>query len=138
MSEIKSEVGFSYTYSAKEREELERIREKYARSESPAEDKLQRLRRLDSKPSRQARIISVATGIVGALIMGFGMSLVMTELGASLSLSSDVSFGIGIAAGTLGALIAVAAYPIYSFSLKLLRRKAAPEIISLTDELLNK
>ena len=43
MSEIKSEVGFSYTYSAKEREELERIREKYARSESPAEDKLQRL-----------------------------------------------------------------------------------------------
>ena len=43
----------------------------------------------------------------------------------------------GIAVAAVGALMMAAAYPIYKTVLKRLKKKYAPEILKLSDELLN-
>ena len=75
--------GFNYTYSAKEQEEIKEIRKKYAAAEE-TEDKMAQLRRLDASVYSKASTAAIAVGIVGALILGIGMSLVMTDIGAVL------------------------------------------------------
>ncbi len=127
--------GFSYTYSAKEQAELKKIREKYTPS-TVAEDKMARLRRLDAGVTRTALAFSLVIGILGALILGFGMSLVMTDLSKILGSHRDMAMPIGIVIGIVGGLIASLAYPIYQAIVKYKRRKIAPEILRLTDELM--
>ena len=77
--ENKENEAFCYTYSAKEQEEIKNIRKKYATPEA-SEDKMERLRRLDKSVTDKATTKSLIVGIIGALIMGTGMSLVMTDL----------------------------------------------------------
>jgi len=135
MSELNSDNKFSYTYSAKEQEELKKIREKYT-PPTEAEDKMARLRRLDASVTRTAGFAAIVIGIVGALIMGFGMSLCMTELGEILNIYDGVIMIIGIIVGTVGGIIASLAYPIYNVIVRVKRKRLAPEIISLADELM--
>lgn len=125
--------GFSYTYSAKEQAELKKIREKYTRKE---EDKLDRLRRLDSGVTQKAQSISLAIGIIGALILGFGMSLIMSDLSEILGTYSHLALPLGIIIGLIGGVAVGVAYPVYNLVTKCERAKIAPEIIRLTDELL--
>ena len=125
--------GFNYTYSAKEQEEIKAIRKKYAASEE-AEDKMTQLRRLDANVYSKASAASLAVGIVGALIMGIGMSLVMTDIGAVLG--TVLAMIIGIIIGVVGIFLVCLAYPIYNRTLKKEREKIAPEILRLTDELM--
>ena len=127
--------GFTYTYSAKEQAELKRIREKYAAS-TEAEDKMARLRRLDASVTNTAQAVAIALGVIGTLILGFGMSLVMTELGKIFGSYRDMSMVIGIIIGVVGGVLASIAYPIYNAIVKVRRKKLAPEIIRLTDELM--
>jgi len=75
-------------------------------------------------------------GVTGTLILGFGMSLVMTELAESLGISGDAAMVIGIIVGIVGGILASLAYPIYNAIVKAKRKKLAPEIIRLTDELM--
>ena len=125
--------GFNYTYSAKEQEEIKAIRKKYAASEE-AEDKMTQLRRLDAGVCSKASAAALVVGIVGALIMGIGMSLVMTDIGAVLGTIPAMVIGIGI--GVTGIVLVCLAYPIYNRTLKKEREKIAPEILRLTDELM--
>lgn len=125
--------GFNYTYSAKEQEEIKAIRKRYAASEE-AEDKMTRLRRLDANVYSKASTAALAVGIVGALIMGIGMSLVMTDIGAVLG--TVLAMIIGISIGVVGIVLVCLAYPIYNRTLKKEREKIAPEILRLTDELM--
>ena len=125
--------GFNYTYSAKEQEEIKAIRKKYAASEE-AEDKMTQLRRLDASVYSKASAAALAVGIVGALIMGIGMSLVMTDIGAVLG--TVLAMIIGISIGVVGIVLVCLAYPIYNRTLKKEREKIAPEILRLTDELM--
>ena len=125
--------GFNYTYSAKEQEEIKAIRKKYAASEE-SEDKMTQLRRLDASVYSKASAAALAVGIVGALIMGIGMSLVMTDIGAVLG--TVLAMVIGISIGVLGIVLVCLAYPIYNRTLKKEREKIAPEILRLTDELM--
>lgn len=130
-----SESGFSYTYSAGEQAELKKIRDKYV-APAEVEDKMTRLRRLDASVTQTAQIAALAVGIVGALILGFGMSVCMTELGELLGLYGNMSMVIGIAVGIVGGILASLAYPVYTAIVKIKRKKLAPEIIRLTDELM--
>ena len=125
---------FNYTYSAKKQEEIKAIRKKYAVTEE--EDKMERLRRLDNSVTQKASAAALVIGIVGALILGLGMSFVMTELGQVFGVSSGISMLFGIIIGVLGILLVSAAYPVYNRILKKEREKIAPEIIRLTDELI--
>lgn len=117
--------SFNYTYSAKEQEEVKNIRKKYVPQE---EDKMQLLRRLDESVYQKASVISLVTGIIGALVMGLGMSCCMVWAGAL--------FIPGIIVGIIGIALVCLAYPMYNKILKKEREKIAPEIIRLTDELM--
>ena len=129
--------GFTYTYSAKEQAELKRIREKYTEApKSEVENKMERLRRLDASVTQTAQIVALVVGIVGALTLGFGMSLCMTELREILGPHKDMAMFIGITVGIFGGALASFAYPVYNFLVKRKREKIAPEIIHLTDELM--
>lgn len=127
--------GFSYTYSAKEQAELKKIREKYT-PRTEAEDKMERLRQLDKSVTQKATVVSMIFGIIGTLILGFGMSLIMTELSEMLGLYEKLSTVIGVIIGVLGGVIAGIAYPVYNFVSRRERERVAPEVIRLADELL--
>ena len=126
--------GFTYTYSAKEQAELKRIRDKYTAS-TEEEDKMARLRRLDASVTNTAQAIALAFGIIGALILGFGMSLIMTDFSEILGFGETVAMVIGIAVGVVGGILASLAYPIYNAIVRARRKKLAPEILRLIDEL---
>lgn len=125
--------SFSYTYSAKEQEEVKKIRQKYQPQE---EDKMLRLRRLDASVTKKAEAASLITGVLGALILGSGMSLAMTNLGESLGLQGAMGMILGIIIGIIGIVLVCLAYPIYNKIVKREREKIAPEILRLTDELM--
>ena len=127
--------GFIYTYSAKEQAELKRIRDKYT-APTEVEDKMARLRRLDASVTNTAQAIALVFGVIGTLILGFGMSLCMTDLGEILGSYRDMAMIIGIIVGVIGGILASLAYPIYNAIVKAKRKKLAPEIIRLTDELM--
>ena len=122
--------SFEYTYSAAQQKEVEAIRKKYLPKE---EDKMEQLRKLHAIPTQKAQAASLAVGIVGALIMGTGMSLAMTDIGAALG---SLAMVLGIFAGVAGMVLAALAYPAYNRVLKKQREKIAPEILRLSDELL--
>lgn len=133
--ENKSNDGFSYTYSAREQAEIRKIREKYTQKERE-EDKMERLRRLDAKVTQKAQAVSLVLGIVGVLVLGFGMSLVMSDLGDILGAYKDMAMPLGIIIGVIGCIPVSLSYPIYNLTVKHERKKIAPEIIRLTDELM--
>lgn len=122
--------SFSYTYSAREQEEIRSIRKKYA---APEESKMEQIRRLDRRCGQKAQARAIGLGVVGALIMGSGMSIAMTEL---TGLSTAAALIVGIPVGIIGMGLLALAYPVYMRTLKKEREKAAPEILRIADELL--
>ena len=127
---MENKESFRFTYSAAQQQEVEEIRKKYLPRE---EDKMERLRRLHAIPTQKAQAASIAVGIIGALIMGTGMSLAMTEIGAALG---SLAMVIGILVGIVGMVLVALAYPLYNRVLKRERQRIAPEILRLTDELM--
>lgn len=122
--------SFEYTYSAQQQKEVEAIRKKYLPKEI---DKMEELRKLHTVPTQKAQAVSIAVGIIGALIMGTGMSLAMTQIGAALG---SLAMVIGILVGIAGMVLVALAYPLYNRVLKKQREQIAPEILRLSDELL--
>ena len=127
---MENKEGFSFTYSAQQQKEIEEIRKKYFPQE---ENKMEQLRKLHAVPTQKAQAASLAVGVIGALIMGTGMSLAMTEIGAALGVFAMI---LGIAVGIVGMVLVAVAYPIYNRVLKKQRERIAPEILRLSDELL--
>lgn len=122
--------SFEYTYSAEQQKEIEGIRKKYLPKE---EDKMEQLRKLHAIPNRKARAAALAVGIIGTLIMGAGMSFIMTDIGAALG---SLAMALGVFVGIVGMVLVALAYPLYNRVLKNHRVKIAPQILSLSDELL--
>ena len=125
MNDSQNNGSFQYTYSAKQQEELRRIRSKYIPKE---ENKMERLQRLDAGATKKATSWSLCIGIIGALILGTGMSCCMVWGGGW--------FIPGIIVGVAGLAILACAYPVYNRVLKNERERIAPEVIRLTDELM--
>jgi len=125
MDDKKNIQTFQYTYSAREQEEIKKIRNKYVPRE---ENKIERLRRLDAGVSRKAEVCALCTGIIGALIFGAGMSMCLTRGG--------IWFALGIIVGIIGIIPVAAAFPVYHLVTKRERQRIALEIIRLTDELM--
>ncbi len=120
--------GFSFSYSAKERSEIKKIRDKYVSEDE--ESKLEKLKRLDASVTSKSTFWSITIGIVGTLILGIGMCCVL-EWGSDARV-----FVIGIILGIIGIIPIALAYPVYNYVEKKERKKITPEIIRLTDELL--
>ena len=121
---------FHYTYSAQQQDEIKAIRNKYA---PPQENKMDQLRKLDLRTTQKAQTWSIVCGVIGALILGTGMSLTLTEPSA---LSHAAALLIGIPVGLIGIVLVALAYPVHNYVLKKERQRIAPEILRLTDELL--
>lgn len=122
------EETFTYTYSAKEQEEIKRIRGKYT-PPTKAETSMEQLRRLDASATKEATVVSLIVGIISALILGVGMCCTMLP-------GWEQYFVPGIVIGVIGLIGVIAAYPIYNHMVKRKRVKLAPEIMRLSDELM--
>lgn len=110
---------------------VQKIRTQYTEREST---QLDALKELDAKVKRPANVFAYLFGSIGAIIMGSGMSLVMTEIGTTIGLENAMIPGIII--GVAGLLIAVVNYPIHKSLLNSRRKKYADQIIALSDEII--
>lgn len=127
MDQEMNNEAFRYNYSAREQEELRRIRDKYA-APPERESKMERLRRLDQGVTRKATVWSLVLGVVSALVMGTGMSMCMVF---------DAAWFVpGICVGCLGLAGICVNYPLYLRILRRERARVAPEILALTEELM--
>ena len=122
-----NEETFEYRYSAKQQEEIEEIRRKYLPKE---EDKMEQLRQMDKRVSRKGTIISIIIGVIGCLLLGIGMCCTMEWAGRW--------FVPGIIIGVIGIVMIALAYPLYERITKKERKKIAPLILKLADELKSK
>ena len=116
--------NFEFTYSAARQEEVEAIRKKYL---PKTEDKMEALRKLDKKVKNIPTTISLILGIVGILLFGLGLSMVLEW--------KIVVWGIIVS--IFGFIPTLLAFPIYQITLNSMKAKYSPQIIKLSEELLN-
>ena len=109
---------------------VEKIRSKYMQEQHTG---LDALKALDAKVKRPARVFGYGYGTVGAIVMGAGMSLVMTDIGAVLGLED--SLVPGIAVGVVGMVMALTTWPIYKKLLVSRKKKYASRIMALSERI---
>ena len=110
---------------------VQKIRSQYTEKEST---ELDALRELDAKVKRPANVFSYVFGSISAIIMGAGMSLVMTDIGATIGIADPMIPGIAI--GIVGMLMAIINYPIYKRIMSSRRKKYADKIVKLSDKIM--
>lgn len=115
---------FEYSYSAKQAETAKAIREKYLPKE---QDAIEQLQKLDKSVTKKGMIVSLVVGIISALVLGTGMSMIM-----EWSL-----FVPGIIIGLIGIIGCGIAYPLYLKVTAKEKAKITPEIMRLSEEIIN-
>ena len=123
--------NFQYTYAVTENQEVQKIRNQYAETQ-PSD--LEMLKTLDAKVKRPANTFAYIYGSVSAIIMGAGMSLVMTDIGAMIGLADSLIPGIAV--GIVGLCMALTTYPIHKRMLARRKQKYAPQILALSDKIM--
>ena len=110
---------------------VQKIRTQYTEAKHT---ELDVLKALDARVKRPAKAFAYTYGSISAIIMGAGMSLVMTEIGAIIGLASAMVPGVAI--GVVGMGLALSTYPIYKRMLSARRKKYAPQILALSQKLM--
>ena len=110
---------------------VQKIKTQYTEKEHT---QLDELKELDKKVTRPANVFAYIFGSVGAVVMGSGMSLVMTDIGEKMGIADGMVPGIVI--GVVGMLIALINYPIYKKMLNGRRKKSADQIIALSEKIM--
>ena len=111
---------------------VQKIRTQYTEKQHT---ELDELKALDSRVKTPANTFAYIFGSISALITGGGMSLIMTDIGATIGLADP--FLPGLVIGIVGMLMAIANYPIYKSILVSRRKKYAQKIIALSDRMIN-
>lgn len=111
---------------------VQKIRTQYTEKQY---SELDALKALDTKVKKPANVFGYTFGSISAVIMGAGMSLVMTDIGAMIGLASAMIPGIVI--GVVGLGMALSTYPIYKKILSSRKKKYAPEILELSERIMN-
>ena len=109
----------------------QQIRSQYAAKENT---QLDELKALDRKVKTPARVFAYIFGSISAIIMGSGMSLVMTDIGDIIGLADGPVPGIII--GVIGMLLAVINYPAYKGILNSRKQKYADHILALSEKIM--
>jgi hypothetical protein len=112
---------------------IQKIRTQYTEKEHTDIDEL---KELDKKVKRPANIFAYVFGSISAIVMGSGMSLVMTDISETVGIRNPMLWGIVI--GVAGMLMAIVNYPVYKKILSSRRKKYADKIIALSNKLMNK
>lgn len=110
---------------------VQKIRTQYTEKEHT---QLDALKELDKKVKKPANVFSFIFGSISAIVMGSGMSLVMTDIGSTLGLSDSMIPGIVV--GVIGLLMAIINYPLYKGILGSRRKKYEKDIIALSDNIM--
>ena len=110
---------------------VQKIRTQYTEKQHT---ELDELKALDAKVKKPANVFAYIYGSLSAIVMGAGMSLVMTEIGAMIGLASAMVPGIAI--GVVGLGMALSTYPIYKKILNSRKKKYAPEILALSEKIM--
>lgn len=110
---------------------VQKIRTQYTEKEH---SQLDELKKLDKKVKKPANVFAYIFGIISAIIMGSGMSLVMTDIGEFLGIEQTMTIGIVI--GVIGMFFAIINYPVHKKLLAARRKKYADEIIALSDNIM--
>ena len=111
---------------------VQKIRTQYTEKENT---QLDALKALDKKVKKPANVFAIIFGSISVIIMGSGMSLVMTDIGSILGIASPLVPGIII--GGVGLLMALVTYPMYKKILNSRKKKYADEIIKLSDNIMS-
>ena len=111
---------------------VQKIRTQYTEKQHT---ELDELKALDAKVKKPANTFGYTYGSVSAIVMGTGMSLVMTDIGSVVGLASAMVPGIAI--GVVGMGMALTTYPIYKRILNSRKKKYAPEIMALSEKIMN-
>lgn len=107
-----------------------RIRSEYSEKKYTELDEILDIdRRVKLVPTAIAYMI----GIIGALVMGTGMALIMTEFGSSLALMDKRILGATI--GVVGLVLCGLNYPLYVATLEKRRNQHSSEILGLADKI---
>ncbi len=118
---------FIYQYSATQQKEVEAIRKKYVPQEP---DKMGRLRQLDERVQNAGMVESLCLGIVGVLLFGialcFGLGVFKTAWWPAIPF------------GVFSFLLMMPAYPVYRYLYHKKKEELTPEILKLTEELIEK
>ena len=110
---------------------VQKIRTQYTEKEHTGLDEL---KELDTKVKRPANVFAYIFGSISAIIMGCGMSLVMTDIAETIGVANPMLYGIII--GIVGLFMAIINYPIYKGILGCRRKKYADKIIELSDKIM--
>lgn len=109
---------------------VEKIRSQYTEQEHT---ELDALKALDAKVKKPANVFGYTYGVVGTIVMGAGMSMVMTDIGAVLGMAETLIPGIAV--GIAGLAMVLTTYPIYRKILNSRRKKYAHQIMELSDRI---
>ena len=109
---------------------VEKIRSQYTERENTD---LDALKALDAKVKKPAKVFGYTYGSIGTVVMGAGMSLVMTDIGSLLGMTETMIPGIIV--GIVGLVMSCTTYPIYKKILNSRKKKYAPAILALSDKL---
>lgn len=110
---------------------VQKIRSQYTEQEHT---QLDALKALDAKVKKPAKVFGWVYGTIGAIVMGSGMSLVLTDLGSILGIAN--SLVPGIAVGIVGLVMSCTTYPIYRKILASRKKKYAREVLALSEQVL--
>ena len=110
---------------------VEKIRSQYTEQEHT---ELEELKALDAKVKRPANVFGYIHGSVGAVVMGAGMSLVMTDIGTKIGLTATLVPGIAVGIAGMGMVLST--YPIYKKILNSRKKKYAHQIMELSDRVM--
>ncbi len=111
---------------------VQKIRTQYTEKQHT---ELDELKALDAKVKKPANVFAYTYGSLSAIVMGAGMSLVMTDIGVMIGLGAAMVPG--IVTGVVGMGLALTTYPIYKKMLAARRKKYAAKIIELSDKITN-
>ena len=112
---------------------VQKIRTQYTEKQHT---ELDELKALDAKVKRPANVFAYTFGSISAIVMGAGMSLVMTDIGAIIGITSALVPGIAIGAAGLGMMLFN--YPMYKSILNARKKKYSTEILALSEKIINK
>ena len=109
---------------------VQKIRSQYTENEHT---ELDALKALDAKVKKPAKVFGYTYGSIGTIVMGSGMSLVMTNIGAMLGMTETLIPGIAV--GVAGLAMVLTTYPIYKKILNSRKKKYAHQIMELSDRI---
>lgn len=111
----------------KEKKYVEKVLKSYQEKEYT---KLDQLKNLDKQVSKPAKIFAYTFGIIGSLVLGFGMCVAMKVILEELMV-------LGIIIGLIGIFMVSINYFLYQKILSSRKNKYAKEVLDLSNELLN-